>query len=308
MFEKLFDRGGLSLDRLRAFLEMAEAGSISRAAPGDANRQSLISRQIKELEEFFGVELTLRRGKSLALSPAGERLAVLIREQLQDLEDFQREQAGAARTFTLGAGASTLEWMVTPKLPEIARALGRVTLRTLLRRSRALVQDVREGRVDFAVVRRDAIPESERRCTLPLRKLGFHVCIPRVLVRRGIAAGELADPALWSRLPFAAGRDGGQLDTAVREGMEELGVDFRPAFECGSMLQVRQLVKQGSCAAVLPDVALDGLELRTLHVLPFPPLTRYGRELVLHWNARQMNRRAVARETIQAVAGILKGG
>jgi DNA-binding transcriptional LysR family regulator len=62
---------------------MAQAGGIAKAAPNDATRQSLISRQIKELEVYFGTELTRRKGKILSLSPAGERLATLIREQLQ---------------------------------------------------------------------------------------------------------------------------------------------------------------------------------------------------------------------------------
>jgi len=104
MFNGLFSRNGLSLDRLRNFLEVAEVGSIAKAAPDDVSRQSLISRQIRELEEFFGVELTVRRGKTLAISPAGERLSVLIREQFRDLLDFQREQKQVWKTFSIGAG------------------------------------------------------------------------------------------------------------------------------------------------------------------------------------------------------------
>lgn len=68
MFEHLFSKGGLSLDRLRSFMQMAQAGSIAKAAPGDTNRQSQISRQIRELEQFFGTELTRRKGKTLSLS------------------------------------------------------------------------------------------------------------------------------------------------------------------------------------------------------------------------------------------------
>ena len=45
MFEKLFAHSGLSLDRLRSFLEIVTAGGISAAAKGDSNRQSQYSRQ-----------------------------------------------------------------------------------------------------------------------------------------------------------------------------------------------------------------------------------------------------------------------
>ena len=71
MFEHLFAERGLSLDRLKTLIEVAKAGEHCRCRPGDSARQSLYSRQIKELREFFGVELASRRGKVLALTGAG---------------------------------------------------------------------------------------------------------------------------------------------------------------------------------------------------------------------------------------------
>jgi DNA-binding transcriptional LysR family regulator len=208
MFETLFSKAGLSLDRLRSFLAMAEAGSIAKAAPGDAVRQSQISRQIRELEEFFGTELTQRRGKSLILTPAGARLAALVRAQLQGLDDFRLEEQGRPKAFVFGAGTSTLETMIAPCLPALATALGGALLRTESHRSRALVEAVREGRVDFAVVRRDAIPDPSKKNCFPLVKLSLHLCIPRRLLPKGGRSADSTDPALWGRLPFAAGRDG----------------------------------------------------------------------------------------------------
>jgi len=305
MFESLFAKSGLSLDRLRSFLEMAEAGGISKAAPGDAVRQSQISRQIRELEEFFGAELTRRRGKGLVLTGAGRRLAGLVRAQLQGLDDFRREEQGRPKAFVLGAGASTLESLVAPHLPELAEALGGAQLQTASYRSHALVEAVREGSVDLAVVRRDAIAEPSKRNCLPLVKVTFQLCVPKQLLPRGTGVAELSDPGLWARLPFASGRDGGQLDKAIREAMAKAGLAFQPRFECGSMLQVRQLVAQGSCAAVLPNLALPGLDPERILVATYPPLAGYGRTLVLHWNPRQMEMRGVAARQIAAAAGIL---
>lgn len=305
MFEALFSKSGLSLDRLRSFLEMAEAGSIAKAAPGDVVRQSQISRQIRELEEFFGAELTQRRGKSLVLTPAGWRLAGLVRSQLQGLDDFRLEEQGRPKAFVFGAGTSTLETMVAPRLHGLAAALGGALLRTESHRSRTLVEAVREGRVDFAVVRRDAIPDPSKKNCFPLLKLSFHLCIPRCLLPKGKGALDPGDPILWAQLPFAAGRDGGQLDQAIRAAMQKAGVDFRPRFECGSMLQVRQLVVQEDCAAVLPNLALSGLDERKILVAPFTPLAGYGRELVLHWNPRQVEVRGVDPAGLRKVAAIL---
>lgn len=305
MFDALFSKAGLSLDRLRSFLEMAEAGGIAKAAPGDAVRQSQISRQIRELEEFFGTELTLRRGKGLVLTQAGSRLADLIREQLQGLDDFRREEERRPKVFVLGAGASLLEWLVTPKLAAFAGALGDAQLRTESHRSRALVEAVREGRVDLAVVRRDAIADPSKKNCHPLLKLSFHLCVPRRLLPMGATVADLADSGIWGTLPFATGRDGGQLDQAIRVAMAKVGIDFRPRFECGSMLQVRQLLVQETCAAVMPNLALEGLDDRKILVAPCAPLALYGRILVLHWNPRQMERRGVTTAAIRTCAQAL---
>lgn len=305
MFETLFSKGGLSLDRLRSFLEMAEAGSIAKAAPGEPVRQSQISRQIRELEEFFGAELTQRRGKTLVLTPAGKRLAGLVRGQLQGLDDFRCEEQSRPKVFVFGSGTSTLESMIAPRLPALAEALGGALLQTESHRSRALVEAVQEGRVDFAVVRRDAIPDPSKKNCLPLLKLSFHLCIPRRLLPKGKSASDPSDPALWVSLPFAAGRDGGQLDQSIREAMDQAGVDFRPRFECGSMLQVRQLVMQESCAAVLPNLALPGLDERKILITSFAPLADYGRTLVLHWNPRQVEVRGVDPASLRKVATLL---
>ncbi|HCN30452.1 MAG TPA: hypothetical protein DIT64_17275 [Verrucomicrobiales bacterium] len=300
MFEKLFSKGGLTLERLRGFMSMAEAGSIARAAPDDANRQSQISRQIRELEEFFDVELTRRKGRTLSLSPAGARLASLIREQLQDLEDFRRDQRGLPKSFTIGAGASVLEWLVVPALPRLAELLGGATLLIQPMRSRSLAEAVSEGRADFAILRRDAIPAAKS--VLPLVKLGFVICIPERLIPQGVSDRQASHPSFWRDLPFAAGRDGGQLDLAIRAAMADAGVDYRPRFECGSILQARQLVDMGECAAVLPALGLRGMDRKRIRVLPFAPMKGYGRGLVLHWNERQTRRRAVDASTIQAMA------
>jgi DNA-binding transcriptional LysR family regulator len=307
MFEDLFSRSGLSLDRLRSFLAFAQAGSIAKAAPGDLNLQSQISRQISELETFFSTELTLRNGKTLALTPAGQRLANLIQEQLQDLADFQREQSQQAKSYVIGSSVSVMDWLILPALPQLRACLGHCVLRLDTQRSRTLVEGVRDGRIDFAIVREDAIPSEAKR--LPVRQLTLHLCVPKALLTgRKKSQQDLSSAAVWQSLPFTAGRDGGQLDAIIRQSMAEAGVKFQPAIECNSMLQAHQLIAAGHCAGILPSIGLHGLPQSEILIQPFPPLKHYRRELVLHYNERQMRRRAVDPSAIQALAARLREG
>jgi hypothetical protein len=71
------------------------------------------------------------------------------------------------------------------------------------------------------------------------------------------------------------------------------------------MLQVRQFVAQEDCAAVLPNIALPGLDERSTIITPFAPLADSGRDLVLHWNPRQAEVRGVDPTIVREVAKIL---
>ncbi|MFR1411550.1 MAG: LysR family transcriptional regulator [Akkermansia sp.] len=125
MFEHLFSERGLSLDRLKTLIEVARAGSIAAAARGDSARQSLYSRQIKELEEFFGVELTRRRGKVLVLTRSGWELVRRAHESLCLLDDFKSRSRNMPYRFTIGAGDSLHAWVVAPsgEYPETGAAV-----------------------------------------------------------------------------------------------------------------------------------------------------------------------------------------
>jgi DNA-binding transcriptional LysR family regulator len=246
MKDSLPPLNGLSLDRLRNFLAFAEHGSIANAAPGNLARQALISRQIGELEEYFSTELTVRRGKTLALSEAGERLKLIARAQFDDLNEFQKVQIGQRRTFSIGAGASILEWLIIPCVGGIRSALGDAALRLSSQRSSELVASIRDGQLDFAIVREDAISEELLlKSSLSLRmRLAFTLCASRKLLGSK-PKSSLADPSVWRSLPFAANGGGGQLDATFRAAMTNALGEFHPVVECDSMLQVRELIVQG---------------------------------------------------------------
>jgi hypothetical protein len=82
----------------------------------DPGKQSLYSRQIKELETFFGVELKVRRGKGIVLTDAGQQLARLTRAHLIGLADFQRTARNMQQTISIGSGNSVIEWILMPRM------------------------------------------------------------------------------------------------------------------------------------------------------------------------------------------------
>ena len=110
MFSRLFATAGLSLDRLRAFVEVGACGSIVKAAGGDPVKQSQFSPQIKELEDFFQIRLIERQGKGIRFDGqrqgVGENLPVFLHP------DFQTSNEGPlprSQTFRVEGSATAIE-------------------------------------------------------------------------------------------------------------------------------------------------------------------------------------------------------
>ena len=67
-------RRDLDISLIRAFLAVVDADGVTAAASVLGVSQAAASQQIKRLEEALDCRLFERRGRKLALAPAGERL------------------------------------------------------------------------------------------------------------------------------------------------------------------------------------------------------------------------------------------
>src|SRR5229473_5041456 len=121
MYSKLFAESGLSLDRLKALLEVGAAGSIVKAANGDPVRQSQYSRQIKALEDFFRSRLIERQGKGTRLTANGKELARISRFFMLGLSNFQRGCLAEAQSFSVGASATFIQQFLLPVLSRLQK-------------------------------------------------------------------------------------------------------------------------------------------------------------------------------------------
>jgi len=99
----------MELSDLAIFRTVVEAGGITRAAERLHRVQSNVTTRVRQLEADLGVELFIREGKRLHLSPAGRTLLDYA-ERLLDLAGEARDAVQDARPrglFRLGAMEST---------------------------------------------------------------------------------------------------------------------------------------------------------------------------------------------------------
>ncbi len=300
MFNQLLSRRGLSLDRLQTLLELERAGSLAKAAPGDATRQTLYSRQMKQLSECFGVQLVRRAGRELKLTAEGRELAMIARESLGGLDDFQKRCAGKPLTLALGAGDSLLQWLLLPHLGAIQARLTGVKVRLHNLRTDAIVEGLLDSSLDLGLLREDATAK-------PLRKdrliqLRYVIFVPLRLLPRG---GQPDYRRVFQEVPLVEHTQRGQF--AVRlghlAGQEKVPLNFR--LTCESFPQACRAVQSGHYAAILPDFAVAELDPSRFARIEWPALRTETRNICIAWNPRTHSLRPILEKFIAATKEVL---
>jgi LysR family transcriptional regulator, nitrogen assimilation regulatory protein len=81
----------MNISSVKLFLEVTEAGSLSKVAARRQTVQSHVSRQISEFESSFGGPLFRRTGRGVTLTELGARAALRLRSWLQETERVEEE-------------------------------------------------------------------------------------------------------------------------------------------------------------------------------------------------------------------------
>jgi len=281
MYDELFEKRGLSLDRLRALVEVAAAGGIANAVGADPVRQSQYSRQLKELDQFFGVELTCRKGRSLTLTPAGKKLAVVVRETFASLCDVRNKFVDAPVSVTVGAGEALHHWILTDVAGKLREDLPRVIINLVNSKTNSVVDALSERSIDFGLVRSSAVPE-----TLHSRNVGhleYRLFVPSALVKDA----SVKDPeSLLSKVPLAMLEGKGDYTQGVQNIAARLKIQLNISLICTTLPQICSAVRSGSYAGILPTLSAPELPVERFASFDLPQFKLLRRPLSLCWHPR----------------------
>lgn len=144
----------MDLGDLRIFRSVVQEGGITRAAERLNRVQSNVTTRVRQLEQDLGVELFIREGKRLHLSPTG-KLLLDYADKLLDLAQEARDAVhdGEPRgPFRLGAMESTAAIRLPEPLSEFHRRYPQVKLELQTRMIPQLTAAVLAGELDAALV------------------------------------------------------------------------------------------------------------------------------------------------------------
>lgn len=301
-YQQLFTKNGLSLDRLHGLVEVAEAGTIAAAAPNHPTRQSQLSRQLGELEKFFGVDLKRITGRTAQLTKEGRQLANLAREHLLLLAEFQRAVDRRPLAISLAAGAALHEWAVLPRIHHLRKVTKPAIWHLHTRKNLMMRQQILEGSLDFALLRSDLLKPAKRLreggagewgnkaaaiAASPLGTINYSVFVPDKLCPR---ATDLPLARILAELPIATQGDDTQFQLTLESAVREKNWRLNVVFYGETFPQVARAVEGGTMAGILPDIALDSFDLSRVWCAPLKGLVGLRREVSLAWNPARLER------------------
>ncbi len=300
----------MDLRQLNTFLQVAELGSLSRAADRLRIAQPALSRQMRLLEAELKVPLFDRHGRGMALTPAGEKLRARAGSILRQLEEARAdlaEEAGTVRGRVVFGMPTTLVDILGTRLVERFLSLHpEVELRAIPAFSGYLLDWLHAGEVDIAVLYGSEAQASTRLSPLLVENL----CL--VTPPGEAPAPDHAVPftALGARRLILPGPQHG-LRRLLERAARRQGMKLAVAVEADALQMLKGLVGRGLGSTVLPLAAVhEEVREGRLGAAPIAAPT-LSRQLAVALPMGRPASRAVRRfeEVLRAeVAAMVRGG
>jgi LysR family transcriptional activator of glutamate synthase operon len=247
----------MELNQLKYFVTIAETLNFTRAADILCVSQPALSYQIKRLESELGTKLFERQKRGVVLSPDGELFlplaqAVLLRadEAVRVLREHLGVEAGEVR---VGCNPTVATYLMPPLLASFRVDYPRVKVSLLEAGDVELQRRVLEGDIGFAVVAASAPGSPDTFDVVPLASERLLLALPLdhpLAPRRKVALRELAEEE------FVFPADSFRVTLQFIDACRRAGFEPKVAYQTGSFESAKGFVRQGLCAAVLPQMAL----------------------------------------------------
>ena len=267
---------------LKAFVEVAEYASFSRAAESLYLSQPAISKRIAALEEQLGKPLFDRIGRDIHLTEAGETLLPYAKRVLREIEDSRRALTRLSEKVSGRLSIGTSHHIGLHRLPPVLRAYVHqypdVDLDIHFMDSEDACHAVEQGKLELGIVTLppETLPRLEQR-EVWADPMSIVVAPGHLLAKqKKVSVRDLAGyPAL---LPD----ERTYTHDIVKQAFTQLGLEPRVRLATNYLETLKMLVSIGLGWSALPDSMADD-SLARLKV----PEIRLARRLGVVWHERR---------------------
>lgn len=235
----------LDVTLVRAFVAVAETGSMTKAGDDIGLTQGAVSQQIKRLEETLQVRLFDRRRRGMQLTRDGERLLDLSANYLAANDAIWDQMAAPAirGEVKLGIPHDLVSTYLPIALGDFVSAHPSIEVSLVTEASPQLLDGVKGGHIDLAIVEEPLGPTAGE-------------CLG---IERLVWIGAPSGGAHRKRpLPLSMIGEDCAFRGPVSEALGRVSIDWVSVFEQGTIEATMTVVKTGlavsvSLAAAVPD-------------------------------------------------------
>lgn len=244
--------------QLRSFHAVATSGGFNAAAEAFHISQPTLTTQVGALEEEYGLELFIKKGRRRELTSAGRQLLAITARLFAEEEEAITflEQSRELRHGKLSIGAVG-PYHVTEMLAAFNRAYPAIELAVKLGNSTDVLSDLLEYKSDIAVLAH--IDEDDRLLTLPYRR---HPVAAFMRKEHRLARHKSIKIAALEGEPLIIRERGSTTRRAFEQALAAAKIKPRNVMEIGSREAIREAVIRGigisyvSVAEFVPDPCL----------------------------------------------------
>lgn len=269
-------RLALEIRQMRYFMEVAKREHVTDAANALHVAQSSVSRQLLQLESELGVDLFIREGRRVKLTPNGrlflarvEQIMNMIGEAKREVKEHLEPEKGTVRiAFPISLAAHVMPTAIyafRQRYPE-----AKFQMRQALYRD--LIEGVVHGESNLALIA--PLPAEEKKIRSKLLFTEKIVALlpvhHRLAGQPGVRLSELKDD------PFVTLPEGTIFREIVLNACREIGIVPHIAFEGDDIDALKGLVSAGLGVALMPEVTLVDIIPQSTVKLPLidPQVTR----------------------------------
>ncbi|MEK3733080.1 MULTISPECIES: cidABC operon transcriptional activator CidR [Paenibacillus] len=257
----------MDIRHLQYFLEVARAGSFTKAAERLYITQPTISKTIRNMEDEWGVTLFYRQGKKIELTDAGR---IMYQQAQQMVESFQQVSDELEDLMNLRRGHLRIglpPMVGSSFFPEVIglfhREYPKITIQLFEDGAKKVEADVESGQLDIGVA---VLPVDEQvfhSYSFVREKLNLLVHPShRLAGREWVDLAELADE------PFVLFREDFTLhDRIIRECIQA-GFEPRVVYESSQWDLISGMVAANLGIALLPETICKEIDSSRVAILP----------------------------------------
>ena len=239
----------MNIKQLETFVRIVEHGSFANAAKALNTTQSTVSTRVKELERYIGADLFDRGFHRAALTSRGHELFGFARQLVEFAASLTVQfrdpsvVTGQLRLGVVGVVANT--W-----LPRLVAALRerypQLTVRLDMSLTRILVERLREGRLDLAIIAGELGEPGVKSESLGHDEFVWMASPALKIPRRVLGPREL------QRWPILSLSEDSFHYPVIERWFRDGGAFYRSAASCNNMNVVAALTAQGLGVSLLP--------------------------------------------------------